>query len=66
MKYPEGKTPAQLTNNVNQSELKSGDIGYIDGYVQAADRRSYAVFVREDGLVDLAPVYCVKALFDSL
>ena len=66
MNYPNGKTPAQLTKNINQSDLKELDLGYIDGYVQAADSRPYALFVREDdGLIDMVPVNCVKALFDS-
>lgn len=66
MNYPEGKTPAQLTGNVCQSNLKMNDIGYIDGYVYGSDLRPYIVFIREgDGLIDLVPIYSVKALFDS-
>lgn len=61
MKCPVGKTPAKLIHDVHQSDLKIGDRGYIDGYVQAADNRPYAVFVREDGVVDLAPVYAIQA-----
>ena len=65
-KYPKGKTPAQLRNNINQSVLREFDIGYIDGYVQAADSRPYAVFVRDiDGVVDMVPLNSIKALFDT-
>lgn len=62
MIYPAGKTPAQVRQDIHQSNLKAGDIGYIDGYVQAADSRAYAVFVREDGVIDLAPLHLIKAL----
>ena len=65
MKYPEGKTPAQIRRDINQTNFKQFDLGYIDGYVQAADTRPYAVFVREDGVVDLVPVHQLTALFDS-
>jgi hypothetical protein len=66
MKYPKGKTPAQLTSNVNQSRLREHDLGYIDGYVKAADDRPYAVFVRKgDGVIDMVPMDQIKALFDA-
>ena len=28
MDYPNGKTPAQLTRNIHQSDLKEFDLGY--------------------------------------
>lgn len=57
------KTRAQIIGYVDQSELKEGDIGYIDGYVQAADSRPYAVFVREsDGTIEMVNLFCLKAL----
>ena len=51
-----------LRQDIHQSELKKDDYGYIDGYVTAADNRPYAVFVDEAGIVDLVPVYQLKAL----
>lgn len=60
---PHGKTYAQLTYDINQSELKEFDIGYIDGYVRGGDERPYCVFVRKsDGLIDLVPMYAVRAI----
>jgi hypothetical protein len=62
MRLPEGKTRVQLEENVNQSVLSKNDIGYIDGYVQAADRRPYAIFVRStDGVVDMVPLNSLTA-----
>jgi len=60
--YPNGKTSAQITNNVHQTELSKGDVGYIDGYVQGGDGRPYAVFVRQDGYIDLSPIHCISAI----
>lgn len=66
MKYPVGKTRAQIQQDIHQEQLKQFDMGYIDGYVQAADGRAYAVFVREsDGVIGFAPLYLIKALFDA-
>ena len=39
------KTNIKILSDVHQSQIKRGDVGYIDGYVQAADRRGYAVVV---------------------
>lgn len=55
------KTRAVITQDVHQSEFVKGDAGYIDGYVQAADSRPYAAFVRADGVIDLVPVYLLRA-----
>lgn len=57
----EGKTKAMIMSNVQQSELKKWDQGYIDGYVRGADDRAYAVFVRLDGLIDLVSLYQLRA-----
>lgn len=62
MIIPKDKTKAMLRQDIHQSELKKDDYGYIDGYVTAADNRPYAVFVDEAGIVDLVPVYQLKAL----
>lgn len=52
------KTRATITGDIYQSELRKNDAGYIDGYVQAADSRPYAVFVRDsDGIVDLVHLH---------
>lgn len=60
---PPGKTAVQITSDVHQSDLKAGDRGYIDGYMQAVDGSPYVVFVREkDGLIDLALINQVKAV----
>ena len=40
-----GKTKVQVIANLSECAHKKGDIGYIDGYVQAADNRPYAVVV---------------------
>lgn len=55
------KTRAVITQDVHQSDFVKGDTGYIDGYVQAADTRPYAVFVRDDGVIDLVPPYLLRA-----
>lgn len=66
MRYPKGKTPAQLTEDIGRLGLEEHDLGYIDGYLRAGDSRPYAIFVREDdGLISAVPINCLKALFDS-
>ena len=63
MNIPHSKTKVRLHNDIHQSFLKKGDVGYIDGYVQAPDGRPYSVFVRRsDGLIDLVPVYQAVAI----
>jgi|TARA_R110000851_G_scaffold72207_1_gene160166 hypothetical protein len=62
MKIPEGKTKVKLMKSVSQSQLEIFDVGYIDGYAQAADERPYAVFVRvRDGLMDMVTINSVVA-----
>jgi hypothetical protein len=39
------RTNIKIVSDVNQEPLRKGDIGYIDGYVQGADNRPYAVVV---------------------
>lgn len=39
------KTKVRVKYNISQEPLMEGDIGYIDGYVRAADDRAYAVVV---------------------
>lgn len=60
---PIGKTKAVIMSNVNQSQLKQNDLGYIDGYVKGGDDRPYAVFIRwEDGVIDLVPINQLRAI----
>lgn len=57
------KTVVEILKDVHQSELKAGDIGYVDGYVRMGDDRGYAVVVREDdGLIDAVPLYLLRAI----
>jgi len=55
------KTKVEITTNVNQCLFEKGDRGFIDGYVQAADKRPYAVIVVGDK-IDLVPFYAIKVL----
>lgn len=55
------KTKVELKEDVQQSQLKKGDKGYIDGYVQAADNRGYAVVVVGE-IVDYCPLYNLKVI----
>ena len=66
MKYPSGKTPAQMTEDMEEFGLKEHDVGYIDGYVHDHSSRPCAVFVREsDGMISLVPInYYMKAIVD--
>ena len=41
----EGKTKVKIIANLSECVHENGDEGYIDGYVQAADNRPYAVVV---------------------
>ncbi len=63
MKIPSGKTKVEIMQDVHQSDFKKGDIGYIDGYVQAGDARPYASVVRiSDGYIDLVGTGLLKAI----
>jgi len=63
---PKGKTHAKILSDIHQTDLKHGDMGYIDGYVRAGDSRPYAVFVRySDGLIDFVPLHALRAGFDK-
>lgn len=41
-------------------DYKAGEHGYIDGYVQGADERPYAVVVFEDSRLVLASIHHLK------
>lgn len=63
MKMQSGKTTVKCTSDNYQCMIKVGDIGYIDGYVQAADGRPYAIFVRvSDGVIDMVMTHCLLAI----
>lgn len=55
------RTNVEVKQDIPQSSIKKGDVGYIDGYVKAADDRPYAaVVIPSKNLVDLVSVYCLK------
>lgn len=39
------KTQVVVKHDIQQEPLKAGDVGYIDGYVRAADGRAYAIVI---------------------
>lgn len=55
------KTKVELKDDVQQSQLKKGDKGYIDGYAQTADNRACAVVVVGE-IVDYCPLYILKVI----
>ena len=55
------KTKVELINDNPQSQLMKGDKGYIDGYVRAANNRSYAAVVVDDK-IDLVAIYNLKVI----
>ena len=59
------KTKVELKDDVQQSQLKKGDKGYIDGYLRAADNRGYAVVVVGERL-DFVPLYSLKVIHMSV
>jgi hypothetical protein len=63
IKQPKSKTLVMITSNVNQSDFKEFELGYIDGYVNGGDMRPYAVVVRlTDGYIDLVMTNQIKAI----
>lgn len=55
------RTNVIVKSDVNQSAIKKGDMGYIDGYVQAADGRAYAVVVvPSKKIIDMVPIYLLE------
>jgi len=51
----------EILNDIHQEMARKGDIGYIDGYVQCADRRPYAVVIIND-VLSYIPIYSLKVL----
>lgn len=60
------KTKVEIDQNINESLLRKHDIGYIDGYVTAADGRPYAVVViPEKKLIDMCPINLLTPFFSE-
>lgn len=60
------KTKVKVLQDVNQSEITEGDIGYIDGYVRAADDRPYAaVVIPAKKIIDWCPLYTLEIITDE-
>lgn len=60
---PVGKTKVSVRDKTYQSQVNIDDIGYIDGYLTAADSKPYGVFVRlSDGLIDFVSTHSVRAV----
>ena len=64
MKAPNGKSMAVMVKPEHQCDLKVGAKGYVDGYVQAADKRPYAIFVSETGCVDMVSLHCIRVIIE--
>ncbi len=57
MKIQSEKTKVEVMQDIMYTNFKEGDIGYVDAYVRAADKRPYAVVVRiSDGYIDLISI----------
>lgn len=55
------RTYIEIKQDIHQTEIKKGDVGYIDGYVCGADGRPYAaVVIPKRELIDLVPTHCIK------
>jgi len=55
------KTKVKMISEVHQCGFKIGEKGYIDGYVQAADKRPYACVVI--GVrIELVPMYALEVI----
>ena len=58
------KTKVTIVRDVEQSKVKKGETGYIDGYVTAANGRPYAVVV-VGVLIEMIPIYDLLVLEDT-
>lgn len=57
------KTKVKVDQDINESLLRKGDLGYIDGYVTAADGRPYAVVViPSTNVIDICPMNLLTPL----
>jgi hypothetical protein len=58
------KTKVRVIMDTNQCSLKSGDIGYIDGYCRGGNDVPYAVVVV--GIkMDFIPLYALEVIIDK-
>ena len=55
------KTKVELKNDVQHSNLKKGDKGYIDGYCRGGNNAPYAVIVVGE-TIDLCLLYDLKVI----
>jgi hypothetical protein len=55
------KTRVRIMSDVHQEAARTGDEGYVDGYVNGADGRPYAVVAIRDFL-SLVPLHQLKVL----
>lgn len=63
LEIPKGKTKVVAIGNTHQSEIKKGDVGYIDGYCRGGNDVPFLVFVRlSDGRIDFVSTYNVTAI----
>ena len=58
------KTKVSIIRDVNQSQIKKGENGYIDGYITGGDGRPYAVVV-VGLLIELIPIHDLLVLEDT-
>ena len=56
------KTWVKVKNDIHQEPLKKGDIGYIDGWLRAADDRPYAAVVVPKKYIGLAMTYQLEPI----
>ncbi|MGK0448573.1 MAG: hypothetical protein ACJA2M_002371 [Polaribacter sp.] len=55
------KTKVKVIQTPREGQHKKGDIGYIDGYVVAADGKPYAVVVC-GSVIDLIRIWCLQVI----
>lgn len=53
------KTEVIVNADIHQEPLFKGDVGYIDGYVQAGDGRPYAIVITYKFTIGFAPIYAL-------
>jgi hypothetical protein len=58
------KTKVKVIQTPREGQHKKGDIGYIDGYVLAADGKPYAVVVCES-IIDFVPIWSLEVIKSS-
>ena len=58
------KTRVKVKENIHQCSIGKDCIGYIDGYVNGADNRPYAVVV-SGSEIDMIPLYNLEAIMEE-